>query len=97
MTTFTPMNVLGNMMNICDKYNETHKKNLFKNLYYNLGYAAPEIREERFWYGTNNWYGILEILNNNFNTIDDCNIEMDKYYKNVLKLYKEKHGFDKIK
>lgn len=97
MTIFTPTFVLGNMMDICDKHNETHKKNLFKGLCENLGYCAPEILEDRFWYGNYNWFGIIEILNRNFDTTSDCNVEINKYFKDVLKTYNELQGFDKLR
>jgi hypothetical protein len=91
---FTPTTVINDIMSICDKHNETEKKNCFKELFVSLGYAAPEIRESRFWSGNGNWLGIIEILNKECVLISDCNVEIDKYYKDMMKKYKEKGGFD---
>ena len=60
----------------------------------NIGYAAPEIREYLFWNGNDNWYGIVKLLNKNCNVISNFSKEVNNYYKNMLKKYKENHGFD---
>ena len=94
--SFTPSKVINDIMSICDKHNETEKKKYFSNLHVNIGYAAPEIRESRFWNGNGNWLGIIEILNKECVLINDCNIEIDKYFKSMMKKYKENSGFDAL-
>jgi hypothetical protein len=94
--SFTPSTILGDIMDICEKHNETEKKNKFKRLGENIGYCAPEIRESRFWNGNNNWYGIIDILNKDCSSISDCNLEIDTYFKSIMKKYKTQSGFERL-
>lgn len=92
--TFTPLTVIYDILEICERCkDETLKKHLLI-LIENIGYAAPEIREYLFWNGNDNWYGIVKLLNKNCNVISNFSKEVNYYYKNMLKKYKENHGFD---
>tara|TARA_X000000368_G_C23033886_1_gene713723 strand:- start:377 stop:661 length:285 start_codon:yes stop_codon:yes gene_type:complete len=92
--SFTPLKVIDELIKICKKHKVTEIEQIFISLMENIGYCAPEIRESRFWNGNNNWLGLCDILNKYCSTISDCNIEIKKYYKNMMERYKENNGFD---
>ena len=94
--TFTQLTVIHDIIEICEKYDdEKIKKHLLK-LIENIGYIAPEIRENVFWNGTEKWYGIVKILNNNLINISNIGKEIDNYYKNMICKYNENKGFDAL-
>ena len=94
---FTPAEIISKICEIIKK-NKMAKKKLIE-LSNNMVFIAPELLENRFWYGSNSCLGFTEILNKFCITSDDPEIKEEnkkikKLYQEIIKKYQEK-GFDK--
>ena len=86
---FTRENVLEAFLKIIT--DENAKKYLIR-LKDNMMYTAPEIRDDKFWNGTKNYYSLPDILNKYCNDNNTENIEISRLFSDVVKQY-QKSGF----
>ena len=62
---FTPLMVVNDIMDVVDKDTMGYKR--LKKFCTDLGYAAPEIRDARFWGGTFQKDSIVDICKDHYN------------------------------
>jgi len=87
MQIFTPMTVIVDMMDVIDEKTPGYKR--LNKLLENMGYAAPEIRDSRFW-GSNYLAkdSITDICKDHFSS----NVKIHSIYQAAVNQY-NKTGF----
>ena len=85
---FTPQMVVNDIMNaVIDKDSRGYIR--LKKFYADLGYAAPEIRDSRFWGGTFKKDSIVDICKDHY----EDNKEVHKIFTNAVIKYEINKGF----
>ena len=93
ITPFTHENVLDAFLKITTDKNAIKYLTRLKD---NMMYTAPEIRDNKFWNGTKNYYSLPDILNKYCNDNNTENIEISRLFSDVVKQYQQS-GFENSK
>lgn len=96
---FTPGEIISKICKIIKK-NDLAKEKLLE-LSNNMVFIAPELLENRFWYGSNSCLGFTEILNKYCTKSKDPDIKKEnekikELYQEIIEKYQES-GFDQKK